>query len=97
MVSFAEIDENNKVVRVIDIPDDQAARGQAYISVDMQQGGIWKLTGQGSIYKNMAGPGCILDEDLGAFIHPKPPGVDCVFNMETCLWELKKKFLPSDL
>lgn len=44
MAHFAEVDDNNVVIRVVVIPDDQEARGQLYLSRDLGLGGRWKQT-----------------------------------------------------
>lgn len=50
MAHFAEIDSNNKVVRVIVIPNDQEHRGQEYCAVDLNLGGTWLQTSYNSIH-----------------------------------------------
>ncbi len=96
MTLFAEIDNNNIVLRVLVIPNSQAERGQNYLSVDLNLGGTWIRTGEGSDNKNNAGIGYIYDSELKAFINPKPKE-ESIFNEKTCLWELKKKLHPSEL
>lgn len=83
MAHFAEIDENNVVVRVIVIPDEEEHRGQDFCAVDLGLGGTWLKTsyntfgGQhrtgGTPYRlNFAVPGGIYVPELDGFIEPKP-------------------------
>lgn len=44
MAHFAELDENNIVIRVVVVPDEQENRGQEYLADDLQLGGIWMQT-----------------------------------------------------
>jgi len=48
MAHFAEIDLNNIVKRVLVVPDDQQARGQDFLSIDLRQGGYWVQTSYNS-------------------------------------------------
>tara|TARA_B100001250_G_scaffold243239_1_gene209084 strand:- start:916 stop:1413 length:498 start_codon:yes stop_codon:yes gene_type:complete len=44
MAHFAEIDENNIVIRVLVVPNDQEHRGQEYLAEDLHLGGTWIQT-----------------------------------------------------
>ena len=44
MAHFAEIDKDNKVVRVLLVPDEQEKRGQTYLAKDLGMGGTWIQT-----------------------------------------------------
>jgi hypothetical protein len=44
MASFAEIDNNNIVVRVVAVPDSEEHRGQEFLANDLQLGGTWIKT-----------------------------------------------------
>lgn len=44
MAHFAEIDENNIVLRVSVIPDEEEYRGQEFLAEDLGFGGIWIQT-----------------------------------------------------
>lgn len=44
MAHFAEIDENNVVLRVLVVPDEQEHRGQEYLTHDCNLGGTWVKT-----------------------------------------------------
>lgn len=83
MAHFAEIDENNVVIRVLVIPDDQENRGHDYLAIDLALGGTWLQTsyntyggqhqlGSTPFRKNYAGIGYTYDEARDAFIPPKP-------------------------
>ena len=48
MAHFAEIDSNNKVIRVIVIPDEEEHRGQDFCSIDLGLGGTWLQTSYNS-------------------------------------------------
>ena len=73
MAHFAEIDENNIVLRVLVVPDEEENRGQEYLADDCNLGGTWIQTSYNSrIRKRYAGVGYKYDENLDAFIKPKP-------------------------
>jgi hypothetical protein len=86
---FAEIDENNIVLRVLVVPDEQEHRGQEYLADELGLGGIWRQTSYNArIRKNYAGIGYTYDTGRDAFIAPKP---EChpdkvAFDEETCTW-----------
>ena len=96
MGHWAELDENNIVVRVLVVGDDQEDRGQEFLADDLGLGGIWKRTSyntQGGVHtlggtpfrKNYAGIGYSYDETLDAFIPPKP-FASWLLNEDTCNW-----------
>ena len=89
MAHFAQIDENNNVVKVI------VANNKEWCIDNL--GGRWIQTsyntyagehqlGGAPLRKNYAGIGYTYNEDLDAFIPPKPFS-SWVLNQETCLWE----------
>lgn len=97
MAHFAEIDENNIVIRVIVIPDEQEDRGQEYCSVDLGLGGTWLKTsyntyggehvlGGTPFRKNYANEGYKYDAERDAFIPPQP-SPRFVLIEESCLWK----------
>lgn len=97
MAHFAEIGENNKVVRVVVVPDEQEHRGAEYLAYDLQLGGRWLQTSYNTsggvhskggipIRKNYAGMGHTYDPVRDAFI-PEQPDPLWVLNEETCQWE----------
>lgn len=73
MAHFAEIDQNNVVVRVLVVPDSEQHRGEEYLSVTLGLGGRWIQTSYNSnIRKTFAGQGYIYNEELDIFLSPKP-------------------------
>lgn len=92
MAHFAEIDENNRVVRVLVVPNSEEHRGQEFLAQDLGLGGTWIQTSyNGTIRKNFAGVGMYYDENRDAFIGSRPePPERFFFNEETCRWELSE-------
>lgn len=73
MAHFAEIDERSIVIRVLKVPDEEEARGQDYLAIDMGLGGEWIQTSyNGNFRKNYAGPGYIYMLDGDMFVPPRP-------------------------
>lgn len=96
MAHFAEIDENNIVLRVLVIPDEEEDRGQDFLANDLQLGGTWLKTSYntragvhilgGTPYrKNYAGIGFTYDVSRDAFIPPQP-FPSWLLNEETANW-----------
>ena len=93
MAHFAELDENNVVLRVIVVNNtelldangaEQEALGQTFCT-DLL-GGNWKQTSyNGTFRKNFAGVGFTYDTNLDAFIS-KSPYPSWVLNFDTCQW-----------
>ena len=91
MAHFAEIDENNIVLRVLVVPDEHEDRGHEFLANDLGLGGTWIKTSYNStIRKNFAGVGFMYDSNRDAFINPKQ-NEDDVFIEELCLWMPKDK------
>jgi hypothetical protein len=91
MANFAEIDENNTVLRVLVVPDEQEGRGQEFLSHDLKLGGTWKQTSaDGKLRKNFASIGYKYDSGRDAFIAPEPKN-NIGFNEETCSWIMPEK------
>lgn len=104
MSHWAEIDENNKVIRVLvgDNNDPNGDEGYKWLIDNL--GGRWVKTSYNAIAgkwrnpetneitenpgfrKNYASIGFIYDENLDAFIPPKPLD-SFILNEETCMWE----------
>lgn len=99
MAHFAEVDENNIVLRVLVVDDSHESNGQDYLATTLGLGGTWLKTSYntyGGIHKsggtpfrkNYAGVGYKYDSVRDAFIPPKDEALESwVLNEETCLWE----------
>ncbi len=96
MAHFAEISADNKVLRVLVIPNEQENRGQDFLANDLGLGGFWvqtsyntiggnHLLGGSPLRKNYAGIGFTYDPVRDAFIPPKTYN-SWVLNEVTCLW-----------
>lgn len=73
MAHFAEIDENNIVIRVLVVDNSQEHRGQEYLANDLNLGGIWIQTSYNANFRfNYAGIGYLYDPIDDAFIAPMP-------------------------
>lgn len=105
MAHFAEIDENNIVIRVLVISDEEENRGQEFLANDLGLGGRWIKTSyntSGNVHqfggvplrKNYAGIGYLYDPIRDAFIPPKPFD-SWILNEDTCLWEAPVP-MPND-
>jgi hypothetical protein len=95
MSHFAEIDKNNIVTRVLvgDNNDPNGDEGYQWLIDNL--GGTWiKTSYNGNIRKNYAGVGYAYDEDLDAFIPPKPYD-SWILNEDTCQWQAPAKY-PED-
>ena len=90
MASFAELDENNIVLRVISVsnevcgeptltfPDTDAA-GRAFIANTLKLGGTWKQTSYNSNFRGTyAGIGYTYDPTTDTFTPPPTPEPDPV-------------------
>jgi hypothetical protein len=96
MAHWAEIDENNIVLRVLVGNNDDSDEGYQWLIDNL--GGTWIKTSYNSfggvhqlggvpLRKNYAGIGYIYDSERDAFIPPKPDGVGWILNENSCLWE----------
>lgn len=91
MSHWAEIDNNNKVIRVLVGPNDVPDEGYQWLVDNL--GGRWvKTSYNATIRKNFAGIGYTFDETRDAFIPPKPvkDGVEFVLDEQTCRWKIVK-------
>jgi len=71
MAHFAEIDKDNKVVRVIVVPDEFEKKGQDYCAKTLKLGGTWIQTSYNhKIRGKFAGIGDTYDAKLDEFISP---------------------------
>lgn len=96
MAHFAEIDENNIVIRILVVPDDQEHRGQEFLAEDLGLGGTWLKTSYntsesehllgGTPYRlNYATIGGYYDPELDGFI-PVKPFPSYVLDSEKARW-----------
>jgi hypothetical protein len=97
MAHWAELDENNIVIRVLVGDNNDPLGDEGYQWLLNNLGGTWKKTsyntragqhknGGTPFRKNYAGIGYLYNELMDAFIPPKPEG-NFTLNEETCLWE----------
>ena len=86
MAHFAKI-ENNIVTQVVVVDNSQEHRGQDFLANELGLGGTWIQTSYNAkIRKNYAGIGFTYDEELDAFIQPKP-FESWVLDEETSQWK----------
>lgn len=91
MSHWAEIDNNNVVLRVLVGPN-HGDEGEAFFNA---LGGTWvKTSYNGNIRKNYAGIGYSYDTDRDAFIAPKPFN-SWLLNEDTCQWQPPTPY-PTD-
>ena len=90
MSHFAEIDNKNKVIRVLVCDNNDPAGDEGYQWLIDNLGGTWiKTSYNGKIRKNFAGVGYTYDEIRDAFIEPEP--VNTIgFDEKTCRWIIKE-------
>lgn len=91
MSHWAEIDNNNVVLRVTVGDNNDPVGDEGYQWLIKNLGGIWIKTSYNAatngFRKNFAAVGYIYDEQRDAFIPPKPSGIGWELNETTCLWE----------
>jgi hypothetical protein len=94
MSHFAEIDENNIVVRVLVGDNNDPSGDEGYSWFINNLGGTWIQTSyNGNVRKNFAGIGFTYDSDRDAFIAPEPDN-HIGFDEETCQWIMPE--MPID-
>jgi hypothetical protein len=83
---WAEIDNENKVIRVLVGDNNDPAGDEGYQWLIDNLGGIWiKTSYNGTVRKNYAGIGYTYDEIRDAFIAPEP--INAIgFDEDTCRW-----------
>ena len=105
MAHFAELDDNNVVIRVLVIPDEQEHRGQEFLANDLELGGRWVQTsyntfagehrnGGISLHKNYAGIGFIFD---GIGFHRPQPFPSWTLDPQTYIWQSPIPYPNDDL
>jgi len=83
---FAEIDSENKVIRVLVGDNNDPAGDEGYQWLLDNLGGTWiKTSYNGNIRFNYAGIGYSYDEARDAFIAPEPEG-NLGLDEATCQW-----------
>lgn len=84
MSHWAEIDENNLVIRVLVGDNNEPDEGQSFVE---SLGGTWIKTSYNRTFrKNFAGVGFNYDFDRDAFIPPKCHE-EAILDEATCQWE----------
>jgi hypothetical protein len=84
MSHFAELDEDNKVIKVLVGDNNEPDEGESFFN---SLGGTWvKTSYNGNISKNFAGIGMTYDVNRDAFI-PITCHAEAVLNEDTCRWE----------
>lgn len=95
MSSWAELDDNNKVIRVTRGDNNDPNGDEGYQWLIDNLGGRWVQTSySGSFRKNFAGIGFTYDEIRDAFITPEPEG-NLGFDEETCTW-IMPEWIPPE-
>ena len=103
MAHFAELDNNNQVLRVVVINNKTIIDSTGQESEAMGQQFCHRLFGgyrwlqtsyNGSMRKNYAGRGYKYDAERDAFISPKPYA-SWILNEETCRWQAPVP-MPTD-
>lgn len=96
MAHWAEINENNIVIRVTVGSNEEPDEGYQWLMDNL--GGTWIKTsyntlggihkeGGTPLRKNYAGIGFLYDPIRDAFIPPKPEEGNWILNEDTCLWD----------
>jgi hypothetical protein len=74
MAHFAEIDQNNIVLRVLVVGDDQEHRGHDFLANDLGLGGTWiQCSYNAKIRGCYPAQGFIYDPVADVFVDPAPP------------------------
>jgi hypothetical protein len=83
MSHWAELDQDNKVIRVLVGDNNEPDEGEAFMN---SLGGTWIQTSyNAAIRKNFAGIGFYYDATLDAFIPPKCHD-EAILDKTTCTW-----------
>jgi hypothetical protein len=86
MSHWAELDSDNKVIKVLVGDNNDPAGDEGYSWLIENLGGTWvKTSYNATIRKNFAGIGFTYDPDRDAFIAPELEG-NLGFDEETCRW-----------
>ena len=88
MAHFAEIDNDNIVLRVLVVNNSLEHRGADFLANELGLGGTWIQTSyNNNIRYNYAGIGYTYDAERDAFIPPKPEIGTWILNENTCRWD----------
>lgn len=98
MAHWAELDDNNKVIRITVGDNNDPNKDEGYQWLIDNLGGTWiktsyntlggvHQTGGTPLRKNYAGIDFTYDPIRDAFIPPKPTEGEWILNEDTCLWE----------
>ena len=90
MSNWAELDNNNKVIRVLVGDNNDPAGDEGYSWLVNNLGGTWIQTSyNANIRYNYAGIGYTYFSDKDAFVAPRPEcgHVELVLNNDNCRWE----------
>ena len=94
MSHFAELDDDNKVIRVVVGDNDLPEEGKLWIEENL--GGRWVQTSYSGSFRGLfAGKDFIFDEKLDLFFPPKP-FESWVFNFEIMAWEAPEPLPESE-
>ena len=95
MAHWAEIDNNNVVIRVTVGDNNDPTGDEGYSWLINNLGGTWiKTSYNAKIRKNFAGIGFTYDKERDAFIAPKP-FTSWVLDEATCKWQAPIPY-PTD-
>ena len=95
MSHWAELDADNKVIRVVVGDSNDPAGDEGYSWLMENLGGVWMQTSyNGNIRYNFAGVGYAYDADRDAFIAPEPENATG-FDEKTCQWIVPVKDLDE--
>jgi hypothetical protein len=95
MSHWAELDNDNKVIRVLVGDNNDPAGDEGYQWLLDNLGGTWiKTSYNGNIRYNFAGIGYTYDEIKDAFIAPEPEG-NIGFDEDTCQWIMPVQVFPE--
>ena len=95
MSHWAELDDNNKVIRVLVGDNNDPAGDEGYQWLLDNLGGTWiKTSYNGNIRYNFAGVNYFYDETRDAFIAPEPENA-IGFDEDTCTWITPPMELPK--
>jgi hypothetical protein len=95
MAHWAELNDDNVVLRVLVGNNDDPAGDEGYQWLIDNLGGTWvKTSYNGNIRKNFAGIGFVYDSELDAFVPPKP-FESWELDKATCQWVAPVEY-PTD-